>query len=195
MQTRPNGIEVPTNSDDYKLTTDLANMADKAKVLISVPDAATRDGLAGAWPGGALPIPTHVYRTDVDAIETWDGVKWTGYFDQDLVLTNSGGTTFVNSIGGDPLNVTVRQGVATISGMVSRTLGTGTTVANIPTGARPRKNIRQSFVGINSGNTDGPRGYYFVGVDGALAITKTSDSPAWNTSSWLPINFSYPVAS
>jgi hypothetical protein len=71
MQTLQNGIEVPTNSDTYKLTEHLANMGDKANVIIPVPTKDVRDGLAGKYAGMT------VARLDLGArLETWNGSGW-----------------------------------------------------------------------------------------------------------------------
>jgi len=78
MQTLPNGIEVPTNSDTYKLTEDLAKMGSTAHVIIPVNSATERNGLAALYPDGVLPVPTYVNRMDVTGhpIEVWDGTGW-----------------------------------------------------------------------------------------------------------------------
>lgn len=77
-QTRPNKVKVPVNSDAWNPTGDLATMADTILNVINVPDQATRDALAATFPGGTLPVPTTVWRVDLDHTETWNGTEWVG---------------------------------------------------------------------------------------------------------------------
>ncbi|MCT9624277.1 hypothetical protein HWD94_03955 [Pseudarthrobacter equi] len=74
MQTLQNGIKVPTNSDPYKLTDDLAQMGLSSNVIIPVQTKADRDGLADKFPGMT------VSRLDLPGapLETWDGNNWQG---------------------------------------------------------------------------------------------------------------------
>lgn len=69
MQTLDNGIEVPTNSDDYALTEHLANMGAKSNVVTIVADAAARDALS-TYRGRP------VYRLDLSRVEVWNGARW-----------------------------------------------------------------------------------------------------------------------
>ena len=69
MQTLQNGIEVPTNSDEYALTQHLANMGAKANVVVVVANAAARDALTKTT--GLV-----VYRLDVAKMEAWNGSRW-----------------------------------------------------------------------------------------------------------------------
>lgn len=106
MQTLQNGIEVPTNSDDYALTEDLANMGNKANVVILVADATARDALTGKYEGMV------VYRLDLSRLEAWNGARWAvtattelGHdFTQPNTLMTASyatvATVTVNSIGG-----------------------------------------------------------------------------------------------
>jgi hypothetical protein len=71
-QTRPNGVVVITNSDDYDLATDLATMADTANVLAPVADGAAQTALEASgllFPGYAI------VRTDIASLPIflWDG--------------------------------------------------------------------------------------------------------------------------
>lgn len=72
MQTLDNGIEVPTNSDPYNLTADLANMGDSANVIIPVPSKTARDNLPDKYAGMT------VSRTDVPGspLEIYNGTAW-----------------------------------------------------------------------------------------------------------------------
>lgn len=69
MQTLQNGIVVPTNSDEYDLTADLATMGATTNSVITVADATARDALTKT-------AGMHVYRTDVACVEVWNGARW-----------------------------------------------------------------------------------------------------------------------
>jgi hypothetical protein len=69
MQTLDNGIEVPTNSDDYALTEDLANMGGKSNVVTIVADKTARNALT-KYEGRP------VYRLDISRVEVWNGARW-----------------------------------------------------------------------------------------------------------------------
>lgn len=71
-----NGAEVPTNSDDYALTEDLAKMCLSLNIPVPVNNQAERDGLT-ALLGGPLKVGTMVLRKDQSLfIEKWDGSSW-----------------------------------------------------------------------------------------------------------------------
>lgn len=71
MQTLPNGVEVPTNSDPYNLTDDLANAFNDVPGAIRVSSQAQRD---------AIPkyVGLRVQRTDLPGHpdDIWDGTAW-----------------------------------------------------------------------------------------------------------------------
>lgn len=69
MQTLDNGIQVPTNSDPYKLTQDLTTMAASTKPVTVVASAAARDALS-KYTG------RKVYRSDTGREENWNGSRW-----------------------------------------------------------------------------------------------------------------------
>jgi hypothetical protein len=71
-----NGGWVPTNSDAYDLTADLAKICLSLNIPIPVDDQAERDGLA-ALAGGTLKVGTMVLRKDQSLfVEKWDGSSW-----------------------------------------------------------------------------------------------------------------------
>lgn len=73
MQTLQNGIVVPTNSDPYSLTADLAVMGAKSNVIIPVSTTAQRDDLTAKFVGMT------VRRLDLGgALQWWNGTDWTG---------------------------------------------------------------------------------------------------------------------
>lgn len=75
-QTLYNGAVVPTNSDGYDLTADLAEMCMSLNIPIPVSNQAQRDGLA-ALAGGTLQAGTMVLRKDQSMfVEKWDGTSW-----------------------------------------------------------------------------------------------------------------------
>lgn len=78
MQTLFNGAEVFTNGDPYNLADDVAKAFKSVNTVIRVSSLSERDSLAAAAPGGVLPVPTVVFRTDLDRTETWNGTEWAG---------------------------------------------------------------------------------------------------------------------
>lgn len=73
-----NGVTVPTAGDPWQLITDLKNAFDSADMVIPVSSQTVRDGLAALAPGGVLPVPTTVMRTDLAGypLEVWNGSSW-----------------------------------------------------------------------------------------------------------------------
>ncbi|CAH0296471.1 hypothetical protein SRABI26_04395 [Arthrobacter sp. Bi26] len=75
-QTLYNGAWVPTNSDAYDLTADLAKICLSLNIPIPVANSSERNGLA-ALAGGTLPVGTMVLRKDQSMfVEKWDGASW-----------------------------------------------------------------------------------------------------------------------
>ena len=77
MQTLPNGVDVPTNSDPYNLTDDLAGAFMDANTVVPVASATVRDTYRDARPG----LVSIVVRTDITGLplEIWDGTTWWRY--------------------------------------------------------------------------------------------------------------------
>lgn len=137
MQTLQNGIEVPTNSDTYKLTEHLANMGTKANVVIPVANKDARDALAGPYAGMT------VSRTDLPGapLEVHDGTAWP--------ISDTGTVTLavlpehlfepVTSSEWAGITYAVRNGIVTLNGAVTRgtSWGHDQTIARIPTELRP----------------------------------------------------------
>ena len=73
-----NKVTVPVGSDAWNLTTHLKGMAETTNSLIPVASAAERDALAALFPGGVLPIPTMITRTDELGSPNyqWNGSTW-----------------------------------------------------------------------------------------------------------------------
>lgn len=74
MQILQNGAQVPTNSDTYKLTEDMATMGATLNVIIPVQNKDARDALENKFPGMT------VARLDLPGVpkETYDGTNWHG---------------------------------------------------------------------------------------------------------------------
>lgn len=73
-----NKITTAVGSDGWNPVLHMKGVADTADVLVHVSSEAERDGLAALAPGGVLPIPTTVVRTDLPSCptETWNGSAW-----------------------------------------------------------------------------------------------------------------------
>lgn len=71
MQTLPNGVDVPTNSDPYNLTDDLAAAFMDANTIVPVASSAARDAYRDSRTGKV----SVVCRTDLTGLplEIWDG--------------------------------------------------------------------------------------------------------------------------
>lgn len=90
-----NKATVPAGSDGWNLVPDIKKAIETTGSIIKVASPAERDGLAALFPGGALPVPTHICRTDIVGapIMTWNGTKWVGPgFGHLSTATNAGAT-------------------------------------------------------------------------------------------------------
>lgn len=116
MQTLQNGIEVPTNSDLYKLTEDLAKLGDTSNVVIRVVSQAARDALEDPYAGMT------VARLDLPGcpLETHDGTKWpvsnTGWTNVPL----AGGFDHWIANGWAGMKYAVKNGWVILNGAVTR---------------------------------------------------------------------------
>lgn len=126
MQTLKNKVVVPTNSDEYDLTADLAAAFLGANVVIPIGSAAERTALT------ALGVMTGqcIIRTDQPGqpIETWNGTKWLDYASGNIAL---GGLYQAFGAGyGTPAYEKLPTGRASLIGMIGTTGSTITMSAN-----------------------------------------------------------------
>jgi len=132
MQTLQNGIEVPTNSDPYNLTDDLAGMGATSNVIIPVSTTAQRDALTDKF------IGMTVRRLDFrGTLEWWDGSGWvsergvaytpiwTGVTD----FGTGGSLTGTYWVDGDQVTVRAKAKFG-----LSATMGTGAVFCPLPPG-------------------------------------------------------------
>ena len=127
-QTLKNKVTVPTNSDEYDLTADLATAFLGANVVIPIGSSAERTTLttAGVMAGQCI------IRTDLPGqpIETWNGTKWLDYAAGNITLNSNG---FYQAFGagyGTPGYEKLPTGRATLMGMIGTTQTTFTMTAN-----------------------------------------------------------------
>jgi hypothetical protein len=125
-QTLKNKVVVPTNSDEYDLTADLATAFLGANVVIPIASSAERTTLqtAGVMTGQCI------IRTDLPGqpIETWNGTKWLDYASGNITLGS-----LYQAFGagyGTPGYEKLPTGRATLLGMVGTTGSTITMTAN-----------------------------------------------------------------
>lgn len=163
MQTLQNGARVPTNSDPYKLTEDLAAMGDTLNVIIPSPTKEFRDALEDKFPGMT------VSRLDLpDApLQTFDGTSWSP---DDVPWTNlqmAQAFDPVTTEGWSGLKYAVKNGWVIINGAVKRATAwpTGITCAVLPASIRPAVRIQ----GTNSGYV-GPEGNVSLAA-GSVAVS------------------------
>ena len=141
MQILQNGIEVPTNSDPYNLTDDLANMGSTTNTVVLVATQAARDALT-KYDG------LSVRRLDLTGrpTETWDGSKWnrspvitSGSPVTDGFWTMTGGLT--KTVTDGPTQVTASfQMVRTTAAINVLTTDSTLIIGAIPSGFRPATN-------------------------------------------------------
>lgn len=133
-QIRPNGIKVPTNSDAYNLTADLAIMADSINTPVAVANQAARDGLP-KYPG------LTVSRLDLPGApsETWDGNKWSTSDVPWTSLPMVQGFLPLTTSDWPGMRYRVKNGVFTANGAVQRASAWGPdqVFALIPAAYRP----------------------------------------------------------
>lgn len=127
-QTLKNKVVVPTNSDEYNLTADLATAFGGANVVIPIGSSAERTTLttAGVMNGQCI------VRTDLPGlpIERWNGTKWLDYSTGTVTLNSSGVYQAYGAGYGTPSYEKLPDGRATLSGLVGCTTTTITMTAN-----------------------------------------------------------------
>lgn len=120
MQTLANGVDVPTNSDPYNLTDDLAAAFMDANTVVPVADAAARDAYRDSRPGKV----SIVVRTDITGLplEIWDGTTWQRY---SRSYAKAAGTSSIGIVGANvsagPFGQTFPAGRFTVAPIVTVT--------------------------------------------------------------------------
>lgn len=193
-QTRPSKIVVPTNSDPYSLTADLAKMADTTNALIPVANTAARDALAATYPGGVLPIPTQVFLQDSGGNETWNGTTWlgtavytpispTGYTTTGSVTVESRGTRKRVTV-----DITItRSGADFVVSAGTAFSGFGQIIPNTALGTA---NPKYLVVLMSGAGMNGSTGATLNPADGTMGIRGFS-AYTWVTGGLFTVNCSY----
>ncbi|GAA3399420.1 hypothetical protein [Pseudarthrobacter polychromogenes] len=178
MQTLENGIKVPTNSDDYDLTNDLAEMGDTTNVIVLVSGQTQRDGLT-KYSG------LTVRRLDLAGCptEVWDGAKW--HRSPVIASTELVEDGFWDINGGLMRTVTDGFTQVTASFQMTRTgpdipVTTGDSViiiGAIPAGFRPPSNA--SFIAVVHSNTGSlyAQPQLILNSGGSIVARSTSGGP------------------
>jgi hypothetical protein len=145
-----NKITTAVGSDGWNPVLHMKGLADTADVVIPVASAVERDGLAALAPGGVLPIPTYVFRTDINSYQTWNGVGWLAGLTERITVTTADATWAYNVALTRSWNDDGTRSVS-MGLIVARTGGGAFTVAVgswtalfanlIPAGWRPDDNI------------------------------------------------------
>jgi len=127
-QTLKNKVVVPTNSDEYDLTADLATAFLGANVVIPIGSSSERTTLqtAGVMTGQCI------VRTDLPGqpIETWNGTKWLDYAAGNITYNANGYYQAFGGGYGNPGYEKLPTGRATLLGMVGTTQTTFSMSAN-----------------------------------------------------------------
>jgi hypothetical protein len=159
-QTTWNKATVEAGTDPWNFVPDNKKAIESAGLVFGVASDTERSGLAALAPGGVLPVPTTIVRTDVTGypMETWDGTTW----NRRPVITSGTATTdgFWTITGGLIKTVTAGltqvtaslQMVRLTSGITVTTAGNALIVGMIPAGFRPPGNF--SLVGSVVTNAD-----------------------------------------
>jgi hypothetical protein len=137
VQILQNGVEVPTNSDPYNLTDDLANLGLTSNVIIPVTSQAQRDALAGKFVGMT------VRRMDFrGTLEYWDGSGWVS--ERGVAYTplwsgvadfgEGGALTGTYWVRGDQVTVRAKAKFGETAGTDAEAMGTGAVFCPLPAG-------------------------------------------------------------
>lgn len=142
MQILQNRIQIPTNSDTYKLTEDLEKLGKSANVIVPVNSFAEREELADIFPGMT------VARLDLPRcpLETFDGTNWSP---SDVPWTNvplAGGFNHWTNNGWSGMKYAVRNGWVILNGAVTKdTAWAGDATCGVmPASLRPAVRIQGS---------------------------------------------------
>ena len=106
-QTTWNKATVPAGTDPWNHVPDVKKAVESSGLVFSVASLAERGGLAALAPGGVLPVPTLIYRTDLGRYESWNGTSWRvaastrlGLHRQAVVTTAGGSYTTLCTVTG-----------------------------------------------------------------------------------------------
>lgn len=75
-QTTWNKATTGAGTDPWQLVADMKKALETAGLVFSVANLTEQNGLAALAPGGVLPVPTLVFRTDLGAYMSWNGTVW-----------------------------------------------------------------------------------------------------------------------
>jgi hypothetical protein len=75
-QTTWNKAEAPAGAEPWNYVSQVKRALDTAGLVFDVASDAERSALTAAAPGGVLPVPTMIYRTDLGRYESWNGTAW-----------------------------------------------------------------------------------------------------------------------
>lgn len=93
-QTTWNKAEAPAGTEPWGYVTQVKRALDTAGLVFDVASLTERNGLAALAPGGVLPVPTMIFRTDLQRYESWNGTRWAqpGLTELGRSTTGLGGT-------------------------------------------------------------------------------------------------------
>ncbi len=142
--------------------------------------------------------PAFFFRADAPAgreVEyTTNGSTFRTLTDDGGTATCSYGAGFAGTSGYTDLLVSRSGRHVILRGRVARGSGTGILVGTVPVGFRPEVPVSGGIVSLGAGTADGTRFLAEVATTGDITLAPLSGSPAWATSTWIPLNLTWWVA-
>lgn len=190
-QTQPNGVITITNDEVYDLSAHQARLAKSIKSVHSCANLAARDGLAALY-GGTLPIPTLVYRVDLDSYQSWNGTNWGGPVQYDPIDVT--GYDLTGKVTVEPVGTLKRVTVAISVTRTGADASIPTTFAAfgtvLPSQARGAAESLYLPVALSGASNNVHATVFLNPVDGAMSI-RAQSAFTWSTGALFSLNCTY----
>lgn len=178
-----NKATVPVGSDGWQLTAHIKTAIETVRSVIPVGSASERAALPGTFPGGVLPVPTVIARTDIAGapLETWDGATWSGGVETYTFPSDAtnGWSTFATISRSRLSTGTYRYFMEYLTSRNLTDLSIGPTLdttmlSPIPAGWRPDTPVNMHYYGAlndNFQNLRGPLNIALGATDGTIGVS------------------------
>lgn len=163
------------------------------KGMQSVSDATKYFSGTPAQRAAMNPAPDGARWKDTDTA----GLEWIGvagaWAPSASLLLPPLGSGFSATGAGDEVSITrSADGICVLTGRVVRSSGSSMTVLTIADAKyRPKRSVFGSVSALGGAGADGTRFQLALTPAGVLGLTPYSGSPAWGTSTWIPLNLSW----